>query len=214
MSGARVGRQRTLDGGDQAAHTLRRRLPHLARLTGHLRRQRGDRATVLGRRQVAVGQVVLDQRAKGARALRLANRCVLGDAGGAVLSGPLDRLAQQRVARSEVRIEAAVGQPCLLHDVRHADAVETGAADRPRRGLDDAVVGDLLAAGRRVHLRSIARNMMIVIFIFGGIHDDARSLLRLDAARLDHACPEVGLRIDVSAELLGRPGRDDDAELA
>jgi hypothetical protein len=44
-----------------------------------------------------------------------------------------------------------VGQAGLIHDVRHADAPETGATDGARGGRDDAIVGDLLSARGGAH---------------------------------------------------------------
>jgi hypothetical protein len=114
---------------------------------------------------VTIRQVLFDQRAKGTGTLRLTDRGTLGDPGCAVLSGTVERFTQERVTRSEVSVEAAMGQTGLFHDVSHTNAPEAGTANSPRRGLDDAVVGDLLSAGRDVHAVRIAQNMMTVIFV-------------------------------------------------
>ena len=72
----------------------------------------------------------------------------------AVAAGVLQGLGQQRLARRKVRVEAAMGESGLLHDVGDADPVEAGAAQRARGRVHDAVVRELLAAGCAVHRRS------------------------------------------------------------
>ena len=109
--------------------------------------ERGDRAAGVERREVRVGEIAVDEarerrsrrlrRRAGARARRL---------GAAVAAGALQRLDQQRVARLEVGVEAAVREAGLLHHVGHADAGIAVAPDRARRDVDDALVGLFLAA--------------------------------------------------------------------
>ena len=69
----------------------------------------------------------------------------------AVAAGALDRLDEQRVARGEVGVEAAVRQPGLAHDVGHTHALVAGAADGASGCLDDAIVAELFPARRGLH---------------------------------------------------------------
>ena len=89
---------------------------------GMSQRERGDRTAGLERREVLVGEIGLDERPEGAHALcrpaleRARHRFA------ALAAGPLQRLDEQRVARIEVGVEAAVSEAGLLHDVGDADA--------------------------------------------------------------------------------------------
>ena len=137
--------------GDQATHPLCRRLADLGGLARHLRGERSHRATGFDVAEVAIGQVAFHQGAQGAGAARLAHGGALSDTGRTVLARTLEGFGQQGIARAEVGVEAAVGQPGLFHDVGDAHAVESASADRPRGGRDDALMAEFFAAGWAVH---------------------------------------------------------------
>ena len=90
-------------------------------------------------------QITLDQRTQR----RLAARRTRGDAAlelrRVLATGLRDRLGEQRIARREVRVEAAVRQAGFLHDLGDADARVAMVPDRACRRRDDAFVGLLLA---------------------------------------------------------------------
>ncbi|EYC52775.1 hypothetical protein AZ34_03460 [Hylemonella gracilis str. Niagara R] len=106
---------------------------------------------MLGGTEVPLRQVVVDQGPETAHTPRLALVQRLLHARVGVVPGAFQRLGNQRVTRSEMGIEAAMGEPGLLHDVRHADPGKTTAAQGTRRRIDDAVVRQLLAAGGEGH---------------------------------------------------------------
>src|SRR6185295_10138381 len=56
-----------------------------------------------------------------------------------VPKGARARLRRQVLLRAELSVEAAVGEPGILHQVRHADAVEAALAEQPCRRLEDAL---------------------------------------------------------------------------
>ena len=121
--GRRALRQCAAHGGDQATHPLRRRLAHLGGLARHFRGQRSHRATGFDVAEVAIGQVAFHQGTQGTGAARLACGGALSDAGRAVLASTLEGFGQQGIARAEVGVEAAVGQPGFFHDVGDAHAL-------------------------------------------------------------------------------------------
>jgi hypothetical protein len=51
-----------------------------------------------------------------------------------------DRLRHEFVARSEVSIEAAMRQPCVVHEVGHGDPVDPVLAETRRSHADDLLV--------------------------------------------------------------------------
>jgi len=95
---------------------------------------------------VAIRKIGVDQRAKHAHLLDAARFDAASHGGRTVTPGALERLDQQRVARLEVGVKAAVRQPGLLHHVGHADTGVAVAPDRPRGDFDDALVRVFLAA--------------------------------------------------------------------
>jgi hypothetical protein len=79
--------------------------------------------------------------------------------------GARDRLGDQGIARLEVRIEAAVREPGLLHHIGDTDTGITVAPQRARGDLDDAVVGGFATSRLRGHGRTLAQNMIIIIIL-------------------------------------------------
>src|SRR5439155_1647596 len=65
----------------------------------------------------------------------------------AFTAGTVGGLGEHRLARREVRVEAAVCQAGVLHDVGDARAVVATAPDGTRGGLDDAVMRSFLGPG-------------------------------------------------------------------
>ena len=149
----RAGSSRTRDRGADARG---RGLPDGERLPRHVAAQRRHGAPRLARREMTVGQISFDQRTECAHALAAARFRRPGDDGRALAAGAAERLDEQRVARGEVRVEAAVREPGFLHHLGHADACVTVAPDRPRGHLDDVVVRLFLAAVRGAAHRVIS----------------------------------------------------------
>ena len=105
---------------------------------------------------VRIGEIALDQRPKRTRALGTSPLRRQLEVGGTVPTGALERLDEQGIARCEMRVKAAMRQPRLLHDVRDADAGISLSPNRPRRDLDDAVVGVFFpAVGCSAHGRCL-----------------------------------------------------------
>ncbi|MNT34834.1 hypothetical protein D3C72_1708340 [compost metagenome] len=144
---ARAGGQDLLYAFQQALHPARGNRAHFGRLAGNLGGHGGNRASALAAPKMGFAQIGLDPGAQRAGAFGAAARHALRQTGGAILAGAIHRRRQQGVAGRKMRIEATVGQAGFLHDVRHADARIPLAPDRARSGVDDAFVGQFLAAG-------------------------------------------------------------------
>jgi hypothetical protein len=134
--------------GDKIDHLLdvaRGCLAYLPRLPWHLGGEGGDQTAIFCALDVRLREIAPQQRAQ-----RLSRRHRRRDPRrnrGALGAGPVGRLDEHRLARGEVRVEAAVREPGFLHDVCDAGAVVAAAPDRPRGGGNDTFVGGVLAAG-------------------------------------------------------------------
>jgi hypothetical protein len=67
----------------------------------------------------------------------------------------LDRLRDQVVARTEVPVEAAMGEACLAHQVRDAHALDSVAADPGSGGFHDPLVTDRFIRFRAAHVSGL-----------------------------------------------------------
>jgi len=69
----------------------------------------------------------------------------------AVGQRPLDRLLDQLLARVEVLVEAAVGEPGGAHDLRHPGLIGAALPDPCRGRIDDPLVARRLLVFRMSH---------------------------------------------------------------
>jgi len=131
---------------------------------------RTQRGVLAGLRvlDVAVRQVRCDDRLE--RVPRLGALGDGGQPGPAVVRRAIERLLDHGVARREVGVEPAVGQPGLLHHVGDAGAGVAMGADRAPRGLHDPLVGLGLDAARG------ARHMTLIIFTTGPAGKPSRNM--------------------------------------
>src|SRR3982750_2140030 len=97
----------------------------------HLRRQRRDRTS--GPRRIAVprAQVSANRRLQVAPADRLLDRLMPS------LKRPHESFPEQRLLRTEVRVEGADRQTGLLHDLREANGGDATLPEETRRRLED-----------------------------------------------------------------------------
>jgi len=111
---------------------------------------------------MVLGQIALDQGAQGAGAFGAAPRHALRHARRAIPAGAFHRRHQHGIAGRKMRVEAAVREPGLFHDVGHADAGVTDPPDRARGRFHDAVVGHFFTGSGAGHDQALL-NMMVII---------------------------------------------------
>src|SRR5467141_568195 len=141
-----------------------RRAAHFRRLARDFTGRRSDGAAqaLLRRVEVSVRKVAVDERAELLAGLRGGHRPgqVLDRLGARAVRG----LREQRVARIEVGVEAAVREPGLLHHLSDSEPLVTVLADRARSSANDALVALFLSRGGLFHGRRLYMTVIILRF--------------------------------------------------
>lgn len=147
-----------------------RRAPHLRRLPRHFRAKCRDRTTGFNGRDVFRGQVRLHHRLQclpwwscSRHACRQRHR--FG-------ASTIPCFSEQRIARIEVRVETAVRQASLLHDVSDASTAIAGAPNRARGDFHDTLVRFLFTTWQLAR-GSFLRHDDHHIPVFRNVHKDS-----------------------------------------